>query len=383
MTEHKKREAFLIERQKFVGGSEVADAVGIGYGCRRRLYLRKSGVQPMTNFHGNSATDRGLLLEEVAAKFYSIKTGRRIRRPPGGSELRAIVDREYPFMAVHSDYDLVAEDGREPGILSVKVPGVRSFMESKREGAPKVDYLLQANYEMAVRRRSLASFALVNFELFDMVSYDLSFDRELADQSRAAVKELWGAVQAGGPEPPKLESTDKRCRNCPYRLNCHFQELMDMAGKETEAGEIPVDVSLQSLVDGYQQAKRLADEAEELVEAAKAELQEAMGQRQAVEVPGEQASWRILYRPQKGRELFQKAPFLDKCLKPLAEEAKELLRNGVPVELSGVLEEVVQLPETMRTKFTTQSAPSRPLKVYEVGKQLGDGGGQKQLGAGE
>jgi len=376
------REKFLAERPTFIGGSEVADAVGIGYGCPRRLFLRKTGVEPLAPFHGNNATERGTFLEEPAARLYSLRTGRKIRRPPGSAEMVATRDKEFPFMACHSDFDLVGTSEREPGILSVKVPSIRVFMEARREQAPKPDYMLQLNYEMSIRRRRHGAFAMANFELFDVIAFDFEYDEALAQQSRSAVKLAWEAIQAGGPEPPKLDIDDKRCARCEYRVNCHFSELMEQAGQPVQRGDLEVDVTLASLVQDLHERKQLVKDAEALEDEGEAQLLEALHGREAVEVPQDGFAWRVYNRAQKGRTTFQYKPFaaaIEESARGAAELAAWLRRQDEsPNEMTdaeiaaakanvlAVVEAQATLPALVR-QYVSIGAPSRPLKIVKTG----------------
>lgn len=389
VTEESNREAFLARRRTMIGGSDIAGCLNIGWGCRRRVYLEKTGVEPLQPFHGSSATERGIFFEEMAAKFYAMKTGRKVRRPPGGASFQAIRDKDYPQLGVHSDFDIVASDDKPPGILSVKVPGLRAFAEAKREGSPRPEYLMQAQYEMSVRRREWASFALVNLELFDLVPYDMERDDDLIREARDSALDMWKRIEAGGPEPEKLDPTDRRCQQCPYRINCHLQALMDQANRgEQNAGPLPLDPSLAVLIGELEQRQALAEEADALVDESKLVLKEAMAEREAVEVPGDAASWRVYFRPQKGRESFQPKPFAAKVIQPLAQVATAM-KAEVDAVAGAVTPEFVQkvgdlltvvsrLPQEM-AKYTSTGAPSRPLRVFQVGRREIGSHEQKQI----
>ena len=70
--------AFLAERLKGVGGSDVSSLFNEGYGCRRRLFYQKTSAVPDFPREENDAMSLGKFLENWFADKYSRTTGRRV-----------------------------------------------------------------------------------------------------------------------------------------------------------------------------------------------------------------------------------------------------------------------------------------------------------------
>ena len=149
-------EQLVLDRQTGIGGSDIHHVFNLEpYGCARQLAYEKRGQQPDHPFHGNKATERGETLEDFGAQIYAEETGRQIRRVAGGLSGLARRDREFPFMLVHADREIV-NDPRGPGLLSVKIPGREMYHRIKYEGLPWA-YTLQLQYEMAIWNRAWGS----------------------------------------------------------------------------------------------------------------------------------------------------------------------------------------------------------------------------------
>ena len=115
-----------------------------------------------------------------------------------------------------------------------------------------------------------------------------------------AGENFWRMVE-NGPAPERLEVKDKRCSNCEFRNTCQGEQLMKLA--KVESDDIPFDDSLDKLMSEYATLKDLQQEAAELLDGKKREIQETLGDRVLVDCTG----FRIYYKPIESTRLKSSA----------------------------------------------------------------------------
>ena len=113
-----------IERRKLtIGGSEIADAMGIGYRGRSGRYdLIKRKVTGIRNFWGNINTRWGEYYEDVAINRYSQETGYKVMN------LNLIHHQTCDWLAFSPDGLAVSGDGRDVRLIEVKCPRTREIV---------------------------------------------------------------------------------------------------------------------------------------------------------------------------------------------------------------------------------------------------------------
>jgi len=340
----KRAHAQLVEdRFNGIGGSDIGSVFSLRpYGCARALAYEKQGWEPDHPFHGNNATERGQKLEDLAASEYSEATGRQIRRVAGGLTGIAKRDREFPYMLVHADREIV-NDPRGPGMLSVKVPGRENFQDVKYNGLPS-SWLLQLQYEMSIFNRTWGDTAVFWADGWQLLpSADVELDTEIVKQVRLGVQQFWEDYVKTDALPEKLPANDRRCGRCPFRTTCQGAAMLE--GVKENNADLEYDPSLSELVQLRFDQQELVDQATELLDETNAKIKEAMGSRGAVETDGA----RIYYREQAGRVTFQNKNFnkaYSKC---------QLINDDG---------EMIGAVEGLMKKFTNTGAPYRVLKVY-------------------
>ena len=142
---------------------------------------------------------RGTSLEPIAADLYARQTGRKVRK----SHL-TLQHPQYQWMLAHIDRQIVAQDGRGPGVLEIKCPGLHVFGKAKRHGLPDY-YQVQLQHYLAVSGRQWGAFAIFNAERWELVCFDVPRDEELIEAIIARDSEFWQAVEEGR-EPSENES---------------------------------------------------------------------------------------------------------------------------------------------------------------------------------
>lgn len=257
----------VSERLTYVGGSDLGDVLQIPpYGCKLRCWLRKRGegewVEP------SNPMKRGSRLEAVIAEEYTAKTGRKLRRAP------EVQDKSNPWRLAHPDYNIVAFDGRGPGILSIKCLGLFPWKKVKRDGLPQA-YIAQLNYEMGLSGRTWGAYAIHNAERWEMLDWDVEFDPVLYALTLREVDDFWRLVE-NGPAPEALDAKATACARCQFRERCHPFDPPDFDG------EVQQDDSLSDLVVRHQEAAAIKGDAEAYLNEIKEELKAALGDRQCV-----------------------------------------------------------------------------------------------------
>ncbi len=239
-----------ILQREGVGGSDTPTIMGVNpYETPLELWETKTGrrQQPETT----PAMMRGTVLEPLIAELYAEKTGRKIRRVntllrhPQHAWLTGNIDRE------------ILNDGRGPGILEIKAPGLQVFGKAKREGLPPA-YGLQLQHYLAVSGRKWGAFAVFNSEKWEMIFFDIDADPELQNIIIARDCEFWQCVQED--RPPVIDVTPTL-------------ELPTVGPSELVTIDSPV---WKEAVDRLREAREIKAEAEALEEQAKAEIQNIM-----------------------------------------------------------------------------------------------------------
>lgn len=131
---------WLRERQKGIGGSDVGAILGVNkWKSAFQVYLDKTmeiSKLPETS----EAAYWGTSLEEMVAKEFSRRTGKKVRR-----ENRQLIHKEYPFMVANIDRRILGENS----ILECKTTSIYSAQDWEGEEIPH-SCMLQCQHYMAV-----------------------------------------------------------------------------------------------------------------------------------------------------------------------------------------------------------------------------------------
>lgn len=223
--------AWLAERRKGIGGSDVAAVFGEKYGCPRALFLDKTGVEPDYD-HSEASLDlfaRGHDLEPVVAQRFTRETGLTARRMP------ARVSKDKPWMRVNVDRIILSADDAEPGFegpgyLECKTAAREVFAEMRAHGVPE-HYILQVQHGLAVTGWKWGAFAVLEPYTFQFLWFKFKRDEKLIAVIERVEEKFWQMVKAGN-IPDKLEDfSDARCQKCGYRLGCRNAEALPKAKK--------------------------------------------------------------------------------------------------------------------------------------------------------
>ena len=308
------RAAFLADRKKGVGGSDIASLFGVGWGCRRRLFYDKTSHVPDYPREENLLMALGNVLEPWFAERYAKETGRGVT-----VEDDPMINDAVPNLRVNVDRGTINEpwpqewiedpDGPAPkadgnevldwvlkhkGILEIKSVGRSAFFKYKREGLPQ-DYILQLQAGMLASGLSFGSFAIGCRDNGELHYWDVERSEALCAEIAAEVPKFWELVeefknlivvgtthQANALAPPRLAPDDRRCQSCEFRATCQGSALISIA----PASDYTPDESLRPLVQEFIERRALAKQANDLLDETKEELKSELGDRGMVSSGG-------------------------------------------------------------------------------------------------
>jgi putative phage-type endonuclease len=171
---------WLKERQRGIGGSDVGAILGVNkWKTPFEVYLEKT--EEITEVKETSeAAYWGTELEELVAKEFSKRTGKKVRR-----DSRHLVHPKYPFMVANIDRRVV----RENAILECKT--ANQFLAKEWDGDEvPASYILQCQHYMSVTGAEKCYIAcLIGGQRF--VWKEIQRDEELIDMIILAEMDFW------------------------------------------------------------------------------------------------------------------------------------------------------------------------------------------------
>lgn len=294
------------ERRSYIGGSDIHHILNEKpYGCARRLWYEKRGIDPDYPIEETGAMRRGTLLEAIVAREVAQRRGWKIRR-------RGEVTAEGGRLRAHIDRHIVAHDSRGPGVLEVKTVGQWMYRRIVDEGLPS-RFILQLQWYLCLTGWKWGAVAVCEVEGWQIDVLEFERDEQIISSITAAAQDFLRLTE-NGPAPDALDPRDSRCARCPWRTTCQGEALLK-AVKGAD-GEIERDDSIAHLVERYLEAKYLVAQAEEVAATARKRLEQAIGDRQAVETIGA----RVYFKPVVSMRWDTRA--LDRDHPELAEQYK-------------------------------------------------------------
>ncbi|MCY9191172.1 YqaJ viral recombinase family protein, partial [Bacillus mojavensis] len=191
-TSEMSRDKWLIERRKGIGGSDASVILGLNkWKTPFELWLDKTGQVPISESQSEAAYF-GSLLEDIVAKEFEIRSGKKVRRK------KAILRHpEHDFILANVDRMIVGEKA----ILECKTTSAYNLKEWEDEEIPE-SYIVQVQHYLGVLgpEYQKAYFAvLVGGNKF--VWKEIERDDELIDLIFEAEIEFWNDKVLGGQAP--------------------------------------------------------------------------------------------------------------------------------------------------------------------------------------
>lgn len=198
---------WLKERQKGIGGSDAAAAVGLSpWKTPYELWLDKT--QEITEERDESYFRWGHLLEPVIRQEYSNVTGFGVLNPN-----ECLTHPKHPFALANLDGIVVETPGDEPRRL-FEGKTASAFIPASEFGDPGTDevpvqYLMQCQHYMGVTGYSLTDLAVL-IGGSDFRIYTIEADPELQEELFSQEAEFWDYVVRNEPPPPTSHEDVKR-----------------------------------------------------------------------------------------------------------------------------------------------------------------------------
>lgn len=181
-------------RSRGLGGSDIGPMLGLSkWKTPVQLYQEKAGLVPAEPVTGDAALF-GILLEDVVAREFMRRTGKKVRR-----KNQTQVHKEHDFLLANIDRDVVGERSG----LEVKTTSAWLQQEWGEEGSDDVPlyYLTQCAHYMEVMNYDRWYLAVLiggqEFRWFQ-IERDVMVASNLIDRC----KEFWQMVQDKKPPPP-------------------------------------------------------------------------------------------------------------------------------------------------------------------------------------
>lgn len=188
------------DRTSYIGGSDAAVICGLSpWKSPLTLYQEKKGLIEPDDLSDNERVYWGTVLEEIVAREYSRRTGRKIRRVN-----RLIRHKEIPYIGAHIDRNVL----NEPRILECKTADGRKAVDWGEEDSPEIPpyYYPQTQHYLYVTGDEVCDVAvLIGGNTYRL--YQVPRDEEFIAGMVVLEQEFWDRIENDNPPPP--ETTDE------------------------------------------------------------------------------------------------------------------------------------------------------------------------------
>jgi len=259
---------WLKERQKGIGGSDVGAILGVNkWKTPFQVYLEKTEELTETDTQSEAAY-WGDQFEEVVAKEFEKRTGKKVRR-----DRRHFRHKDYPFMVANIDRRVVGENA----ILECKTANQFLAKEWDSEEIPD-SYLLQVQHYLAVTGAEKGYIAvLIGGQRF--IWKEIERDEELINMMIEKEKDFWNLVQ--NKIPPALDGTSAAEKY----LNKKFAR----AEKDSET---PLDAKYKKLIEDYFSYKVTAENFKEKAKEIENNIKLELGKSEIGSIDKYRVNWK-------------------------------------------------------------------------------------------
>ncbi len=189
-------EQWHLDRLNGIGGSEASVILGLNpWESRLELWHEKVERKiPIVNDNNNIRLNLGKVLEPLIAEEYTRKTGRKLVSKPQKTH------DNYPFINGNIDREIVKSEKDSPGILEIKTKG--AFIDWENEEIPPY-YTAQLQHYLAVYGYTWGSFAVLDFNSFEVNVTDIERDNKFIENLINEEKKFWKLVTDKTPPEPQ------------------------------------------------------------------------------------------------------------------------------------------------------------------------------------
>jgi len=263
------RLAFLTERQKGIGGSDIAAICGVDpYRSAFDVYLDKTRPVDLSDPQ-NIHMLRGLVLEDVAAELYSEDSGNKVRRMGQRS------NTAYPWAIVNADRQILGNGtGKGTGALEIKSPMTTTFSKIISDGM-KDQYILQLQWALFVTGYDWGEFVAINLEhgAGPIVYFPVERNNDLMHEMFVRAERFW----QGHVEPRLPPTPDMWKQGDPIEVPEHKGDALTLASPEV------VELA-QGVFEAWKKKKEATDEYDEKKKEATKFMRDLDAQK--VHIPG-------------------------------------------------------------------------------------------------
>lgn len=262
------REMWLKVRKSGIGGSDAAVIVGLNkWKSPYQLWLEKTGQAEPEDLSENEYVYWGSVLEEVVAKEFTTRTGKKVQR------CGTLQDDEYSFILANVDRMIVGE----PAGLECKTANGFAAKEWEDDNVPDAYYLQCQHYMMVTGCQRWYIAVLIGGNHF--VWKTIERNESDVEALRAAEIDFWTNYVQGGEMPP-VDGSD----GCNRALAERFHGGSTAEAEFTKDNEADFD----SLMAMTEQIKDL----EARTEAIKNSLKLAMGDCEVGYIGERKLTWK-------------------------------------------------------------------------------------------
>jgi len=287
---HLSREEWLQERQSGIGGSDAGTILGVNkWKSKTQLFFEKTNPE-LKQEVDNEYIYWGNVLEDIVAKEFENRTGKRVRR-----DNRMLRHPEHDFMLANMDRVVVGEKA----LLECKTTSQYNKDLWEGDDIP-AQYLCQVQHYMAVTGYKKAYIAvLLGGNTF--IWKEIDRDEELINILIEAEKDFWeNNVQAGViPDIDGSEATSN---------------FINHMYKDIDEEEVALNEDVNTLLKGIEACKRDVKETQELQKKYENQLKDQLGNN----IAGKTKSYLVTWKPQKRKSLDSKR---------LKEEQADLIKD--------------------------------------------------------
>ena len=193
------RESWLEGRQRGIGGSEAAAAIGLSpWQTPLGLWRLKLGMDEAKDLSDNAAIAQGVKMEPILRDFFAaLHPEYRVEYDPYG----ILYQEERPWLFATLDGELIDENAKR-GILEIKTgtPNGKAGWEKWANGAMPQNYYIQTLHELAASGYDFVRlFACLYSQNGDMTIKEYEIEREEVEEDIAWLlekeTEFWDKVQ--------------------------------------------------------------------------------------------------------------------------------------------------------------------------------------------
>lgn len=193
------RESWLAGRQRGIGGSEAAAAIGLSpWQTPLQLWRLKTGMDEPKDLSGNAAIEQGVRMEPILRSFYAaLHPEYRVEHNP----FDILYQEERPWLFATLDAELQEAEGRK-GVLEIKTgtPNGKAGWEKWSNGNMPMWYYAQTLHELAASGYDFVRlFACLYSQNGDITIKEYEIEREDVEDDIAWLlekeAEFWDKVQ--------------------------------------------------------------------------------------------------------------------------------------------------------------------------------------------